>query len=195
MYSVCLKNYQEINSGDDKNQSENLLPWLLQRTTLSKFPEAYGLFPRATFIINKEIRNVMPHIAVIIEVCHRGLQRWLKSVSVVLKEPKDESPDDSRKQRKGILFWLWDEAFLNCQPGQSKKGSRQQVHINLTVDVIIFSENQPATDTGCQEGMKLEGLSLDTGLQGTQALVGKNKVSQVSGMHVCGLNNCLELLL
>lgn len=99
---------------DQQQKNYLLLPWPDQRISLSKFPEAYGLFPRAAFIINKEIRNVMPHVAVIIEVCHGGLQRWLKGVSVVLKEPEDESPDDSRKQREGILFWLWDEAFLNC---------------------------------------------------------------------------------
>lgn len=82
-------------------------------------------------IINKEVRDVMPHIAVVVEVVHGGLQRGLEGVWVILKQPQDDAPYQGGKERKRVTFRLGDKSFLYSQPRQGEKDSGQQVHVDL----------------------------------------------------------------
>ena len=63
----------------------------------------------------------MPHVAVMVEVVHGGLQGWLEGVWVVLKQPKHDAPHQGGEEGEGITFGLGYVAFLNSQAGQGKK--------------------------------------------------------------------------
>lgn len=83
----------------------------------------------------------MPHIAVMVEVVHGGLQRRLKSVGVILKEPQDDAPHQCGKEREGVLLGLRDNSFLHSKPRQGEEDPGQQVHVDLAVNVVIISKH------------------------------------------------------
>lgn len=64
----------------------------------------------------------------------------------------------------------------------------------LAVDVIVLSKHQQAPDEGSQERVHLVGLSLQVGLQGTEALVGEHEAGQVRRVGVRGLQDGPKLL-
>lgn len=137
----------------------------------------------------------MPDVAVVVEVVHGGLQRGLESVWVILKEPQDDAPNKRSKQREGVVFGLRNDSLFHRQTGQSEEDPGQQVHVDLTIDVVIVSKHQPSSDTGCKEGVGLQALPLSLLLQSLQTLVCEHKVGQVSGMGVCRFQNSSELVL
>lgn len=64
----------------------------------------------------------------------------------------------------------------------------------LAVDVIVLSKHQQAPDEGSQERVHLVGLSLQVGLQGTEALIGEHEAGQVRRVGVRGLQDGPKLL-
>lgn len=80
----------------------------------------------------------MPHIAVMVEVVHRGLQWGLEGVRVILKQPQDNAPHQGGEQWERVFFWLGDESFLYSQAGKGKEDSRQQVHVDLEQKIKEF---------------------------------------------------------
>lgn len=83
------------------------------------------------FVINKKIWDVMPHVAVVVEVSHGGLKGGLQSVWVKLKQPQDDAPNQCGKKWERITFGCGDESFFYSQSGQGKQDSRQQIHVDL----------------------------------------------------------------
>lgn len=83
------------------------------------------------FVVYKKIWYVVPHIAVMVEVGHGGLEWWLQGVGIVLKQPEDYAPYQGGKEWEGVSLRLRDVAFLHSQPRQGKQNSRQQVHVYL----------------------------------------------------------------
>lgn len=73
----------------------------------------------------------MPHIAVVVEVVHGGLQRGLEGVWVILKQPQDDAPHQGGKEWKRVVFRLGYKSFLYSQTRQGKKDPGQQVHVDL----------------------------------------------------------------
>lgn len=63
-------------------------------------------------VINQEVRDVVPHVAVMVEVVHWGLQGWLQGVWVIFKQPQDNSPHKHREQWKRVVFRLRNKSFL-----------------------------------------------------------------------------------
>lgn len=82
-------------------------------------------------VVNKEVWDVVPHVAVVVEVVHRWLQRRLQRVGVKFKQPQDDAPNQGGKQRERVVFGLGDQSFLHCKPGQSEQDPGQQVHVDL----------------------------------------------------------------
>lgn len=146
------------------------------------------------FVVNEEVRQVVPHLAVLVQVGHGGLQGGLQGLPVVLKEPQDCAPHQGSQQREGVLPGLGDVALLHSQPGQSEQDPGQQVHDNLAVDGIVVTKHQPAPNAGCKEGMKWDFLPLQPGLHCQEPFVGEHKIGQVPGVSVRGLGNGFQLL-
>lgn len=73
----------------------------------------------------------MPRVAVVVEVVHGGLERRLKRVRMILKQPEHDSPHQRGKQRERVFLGLRDEAFFHGQSRQSKEDPGQQIHIYL----------------------------------------------------------------
>lgn len=71
------------------------------------------LRPCSGLVVDEEVRDVVPDIAVVVEVAHGGLERGLQSVGVVLKEPQNDAPDQCCEQGEGVFLWLGDVAFLH----------------------------------------------------------------------------------
>lgn len=136
----------------------------------------------------------MPHVAIMVEVVHGGLQRGLKCVWVILKQPQDDAPNQRGKEREGVLLGLRDNSFLYSQPRQGEEDPGQQVHVDLAVNVVVISKHQPPSNAGSQKGVGLQTLSLDLLLQGLQSFVREHKVRQISRVGVCGLQNGSELV-
>lgn len=131
-----------LNTFISQEQEKHLFPQLLEGTIRSpRCCTTSWLFALRLFVINEEVRNVVPHIAVIVQVGHGGLQRRLQSLSVVFKEPENRSPHQSSNKWEGILPGLWDVALLHGQPRQAEQDSRQQVHNDLAVDGIVLTEH------------------------------------------------------
>lgn len=82
-------------------------------------------------VVNEEVRDVVPHVAVVVEVVHRRLQGRLQRVWVIFKQPQDDAPHQGGKQRERVVFGLGDESFLHGEPWQCEQDSGQQVHIDL----------------------------------------------------------------
>lgn len=136
----------------------------------------------------------MPHVAVVVQVVHGGLQRWLQGVGVILEEPENDAPHQSRKQWERISLRLRHVAFLHSQAGQGKENPRQQVHVDLAVDVVVVSKHQPTSKAGRKEGLRLQALPLDSFLQGLKPLVCEYKVGQVAGVSVRCLSNGFQFV-
>lgn len=83
------------------------------------------------FVVNEEIRQVVPHLTVVVQVGHGGLQGGLQGLPVVFKEPQDCPPHQGSHEREGVLLGLGDEALLHSQARQSKQDPGQQVHDDL----------------------------------------------------------------
>lgn len=83
----------------------------------------------------------MPRVAVMVEVGHGRLQGRLESVWVILKQPQDDAPDQSGKQREGVVLRLRYDSLLHRQTGKGKQNPGQKVHVNLAIDVIVVSKN------------------------------------------------------
>lgn len=137
---ICLtdpNNKKCVNQGQQKILSPLLLEWAsIQRSLgISK------LLLSVAFVINEEVRNVMPYITVVIQVSHGRLQRRLESVPMIFKEPQNYPPSHSSKDRERVLLGFWDITFLHCQSGQAKQNTRQQVHVYLAVDMIVFTKH------------------------------------------------------
>lgn len=73
----------------------------------------------------------MPHVAVVVEVVHGGLQGGLEGVRVIFKQPQHNTPHQRGKEREGVVFRLGDEPFLHSQPRQGEQDPGQQVHVDL----------------------------------------------------------------
>lgn len=73
----------------------------------------------------------MPHIAVMVEVVHGGLQRGLQGVWVIFKEPQDNAPHQRGEEWERVVFGLGDKSFLYSQPRQGEQDPGQQVHVDL----------------------------------------------------------------
>lgn len=73
----------------------------------------------------------MPHIAVLVQVGHRGLQRRLQRGPVVLKEPQHQPPHRRRDPREWVPLGFGNVALLHAQAAQGKQDTRQQVHADL----------------------------------------------------------------
>lgn len=82
-------------------------------------------------VVNKEVRDIVPHVAVVVEVVHRRLQGRLQRVWVKFKQPQDDAPHQGGKQGERVVFGLGDESFLHGEPGQRKQDSGEQVHVDL----------------------------------------------------------------
>lgn len=82
-------------------------------------------------VVNEEVRDVVPHVAVVVEVVHGRLQRRLQRVWVKFKEPQDDAPHQGGKQRERVVFGLRDQSFLHGEPRQREQDSGQQVHVDL----------------------------------------------------------------
>lgn len=67
-------------------------------------------------VVNEEVRDVVPHVAVVVEVVHRRLQGRLQRVWVIFKQPQDDAPHQGGKQRERVVFGLGDESFLHGEP-------------------------------------------------------------------------------
>lgn len=83
------------------------------------------------FIENEEVCDVVPRVAVMVEVVHWGLQRWLQGVWVILKKPQDNTPHQCGKEWEGVPSGLGDKSLLYRQPWEPKQDSGQQVHVDL----------------------------------------------------------------
>lgn len=83
------------------------------------------------FVVDEEVRQVVPHLAVLVQVCHGGLQGGLQGPPVVFKEPQHCPPHQGSQQREGVLPGLGDVALLHGQPGQAEQDPGQQVHDDL----------------------------------------------------------------
>lgn len=75
----------------------------------------------------------MPRVAVVVVVVHGGLERRLKRVRMILKQPEHDSPHQHSKQRERVFPGLRDEAFFHGQSRQSKENPGQQVHVYLGI--------------------------------------------------------------
>lgn len=73
----------------------------------------------------------MPHIAVMVEVVHWGLQGGLEGVWVILKQPQHNAPHQRGEQWERVAFRLGDKSLLHSQPRQRKQDPGQQVHVDL----------------------------------------------------------------
>lgn len=146
-------------------------------------------------VINKEVCDVVPHVAVVVEVVHRGLQRRLESVWVIFKQPQHDTPHESGKEWERVVFRLRDESFLYSQARECKEDPGQQVHVDLTIDVVVVSKHQPSSDTCSQEGVRLQSLPLKLLLHSLKPFVREDKVRQVAGVGVCGLQDGSEFVL
>ena len=82
-------------------------------------------------VVDQEVREVMPHVAVLVQVGHGRLQWGLQSGPVVLEEPQDQPPHQRREPRERVRPGLGDEALLHTQAAQGKQGAGQQVHADL----------------------------------------------------------------
>lgn len=100
------------------------------------------------FVVNEEVRQVVPHLTVLVQVGHGGLQGGLQSLLVVFKEPQDCPPHQGSHEREGILLGLWDVALFHSQPRQTEQDPGQQVHDDLAVDGIVVTKHQPAPNAG-----------------------------------------------
>lgn len=107
------------------------------------------------FVVNEEVRQVVPHLTVVVQVGHGGLQGGLQSLPVVFKEPQDCPPHQGSHEREGILLGLWDVALLHSQPRQTEQDPRQQVHDDL-------QEETPREQGVSTEHSQLQGLSSDS---------------------------------
>lgn len=67
-------------------------------------------------VVNEEVRDVVPHVAVVVEVVHRRLQGRLQRVWVIFKQPQDYAPHQGGKQRERVVFGLGDESVLHGEP-------------------------------------------------------------------------------
>lgn len=100
----------EVYRGKNKASFDRCCPWL---------------------IVNEEVCYVVPHVAVVVEVVHGGLQRGLEGVGVILKQPQDDAPHQGGEEREGVMFRLRDESFLYSQSRQGEQDPGQQVHVDL----------------------------------------------------------------
>ena len=63
----------------------------------------------------------MPHVAVLVQVGHGGLQRGLQRGPVVLEEPQDQPPQQPGEQRERVPPGLRDVALPHAQAAQGKQ--------------------------------------------------------------------------
>lgn len=84
----------------------------------------------------------MPDVAVLVQIGHGGLQGWLQSGPVVLKEPQHQPPHQPGEQREWVPPGLGNVALLHAQAAQGKQDAREQVHVDL----------QGGNDRGLREG-------------------------------------------
>lgn len=92
-------------------------------------------------VVNKEVRDVVPHITVMVEVGHGGLQGGLQGVWVIFKQPQDDAPHQRGEERERVTFGLGDESFLHSETRECKQDPGQQVHVDLTINVVIISKH------------------------------------------------------
>lgn len=83
----------------------------------------------------------MPHVAVVVEVVHRGLQGRLEGVWVIFKQPQDNAPHQRGEEWERVVFGLRDKSFLHSQPRQREQDPGQQVHVDLTINVVVISKD------------------------------------------------------
>lgn len=113
-----------------QEQQNYLFPQLLGHPILRCFRVKH-LLAVCPFVVNEEVRQVVPHLAVLIQVGHGGLQGGLQSLPVVFKEPQHCPPHQGSQEREGILPGPWDVALLHGQPRQTEQDPGQQVHDDL----------------------------------------------------------------
>lgn len=87
-------------------------------------------------------------------------------------------------------------SYLNHIPPQTQPAPTHipGEDLYLAVDVIVLSKHQKAPDEASQERVHRVGLSLQVGLQGTEALVGEHEAGQVRRVGVRGLQDGPKLL-
>lgn len=90
-----------------------------------------ALLGGAALVVDEEVWDVVPHIAVLVQVGHGGLQRGLQCGSVVLKEPQHQRPQHCSEQRKWVPLGFRNVAFLHAQAAQGKQDTWKQVHGDL----------------------------------------------------------------
>lgn len=106
------------------------------------------------FVVNEEVRQVVPHLTVLVQVGHGGLQGGLQGLLVVFKEPQDCPPHQGSHEREGILLGLWDVALFHSQPRQTEQDPGQQVHDDL-------QEEKPREQGVSTEHSQLQGFRTD----------------------------------
>lgn len=86
-------------------------------------------------VVDDQVPNVVPQLGVVVDVCHGGLKAGLEGVSLILKQPQDTPPHQTRKPREGVKPGCWDQALCHGNTSEAKSDSGQQIQANLERDI------------------------------------------------------------
>ena len=103
----------------------NLKPRLntsVTRLGCRSLPEHPGaLLPGGlALVVDKEVREFVPHVAVLVQVGHGRLQRGLQDWPVALEEPQHQPPHQPCEPWKRVQPVFRDEALLHAQAAKGK---------------------------------------------------------------------------
>ena len=82
-------------------------------------------------VVDNQVPDVVPKLRVFVDVGHGGLETGLEGVSLVLKQPQDTPPHQTRKPREGVKLGCRDQSLCHGNSSEAKSDSGQQIQANL----------------------------------------------------------------